>query len=459
MSQQNYFIKQALLNDGWANNVHLRINNTGVITRLEKNTQITPNDQHLGTVVPGLVNCHSHSFQRSIAGLTEYQVSAADTFWSWRDTMYQHANALNPDQLEAISAYLYTEMLKQGYTSVAEFHYLHHQPGGQPYSSISQLSESIINAANTSGINLTLLPTLYMTSGFKQDGLLNQQKRFGNSLEDYLRLHEDATRHAKNYPQHQVGCGIHSLRAVPKTALDELVSHLSRSHSTTPIHLHIAEQLKEVEDSKTFLGKRPVSWLLENYKVDQQWCLIHATHINKQETKALAHSGATVGLCPTTEANLGDGLFPLRDFLDLGGHIAIGSDGNTCTSPLEEMRLLEYGQRLISHRRNISSDKHQRHTGMSLFSRCRQGGARSIGQPTGMLQEGCRADLLVLDDSAADLRALPPQFIIDTLIFAPNQLLIKDVMANGKWYVKDFQSINQVPINTRYTDTISKLRS
>ncbi|MDG0968774.1 MAG: amidohydrolase family protein, partial [Porticoccaceae bacterium] len=185
----------------------------------------------------------------------------------------------------------------------------------------------------------------------------------------------------------------------------------------------------------------------------------HATHINKQETKALAHSGATVGLCPTTEANLGDGLFPLRDFLDLGGHIAIGSDGNTCTSPLEEMRLLEYGQRLISHRRNISSDKYQRHTGMSLFSRCRQGGARSIGQPTGMLQEGCRADLLVLDDRAADLRALPPQFIIDTLIFAPNQLLIKDVMANGKWYVKDFQSINQVPINTRYMDTISKLRS
>ncbi|KRO95268.1 MAG: hypothetical protein ABS24_09400 [SAR92 bacterium BACL26 MAG-121220-bin70] len=459
MPQQNYLIKKALLSDGWAENVRLSVSDDGFISGLSKNANAEPGDQRLGIVIPGLVNCHSHAFQRAMAGLTEYQVSSADTFWSWRKTMYRFANLVSPEALQDIASYLYVEMIKQGYTSVAEFHYLHHQTNGTAYSSVSQLSQSIINAANIAGINLTLLPVLYMNSGFGDLALLDDQKRFGNSVESYLALHDEATRYCSEQNQHSVGMALHSLRAVPAKPMSEVISHFNRMGNQGPIHIHIAEQTQEVEQSIKALGKRPVEWLLDNHPIDKQWCLIHATHMTSEETAGVAKSGATVGICPTTEANLGDGLFPLREYLDHGGHIAIGSDGNTCTNPLEELRWLEYGQRLLSRTRNIAANDRERHTGSSLLGQCLTGGARSIGKNTGTLKVGYRADLLVLDEHSADLSGIAKEFVVDTLVFGSSHSLIKSVMINGAWQITDFHHANELQIKEKFISATRELRS
>ena len=454
----DYFIEKAFLPDGWHNNVGLSVDDRGYISQVRKNAQPSKQDELLGWVMPGLVNCHSHAFQRAMAGYTEYRVSDTDTFWSWRETMYRHANSINPEQLLDISAYLYMELIKQGYTSVAEFHYLHHQPGGSHYPHISQLSESIIGAANSGGINLTLLPTLYMSAGFDKGPLAQKQQRFGNSINSFLRVFEQAQEQCKPHHQHSIGMGFHSLRAVPKEAISETLRHIKSHEQATPVHIHIAEQIKEVEQCIRHLGCRPVEWLLDTVDVDKSWCLVHATHMTQKETIALAKTGATVGLCPSTEANLGDGLFPLTEFLDSEGHIAIGSDGNTCTNPMEEMRLLEYGQRLVKLNRNIGSNIVQKHTGTRIMQECLDGGARSIATKTGAIEEGYRADLLVLDHQSPDLSTTDDEFIMDTLIFAPNQSLIRSVMAAGEWHVRDFRHRDEDRLTQAFIKTLKSLR-
>ena len=458
MPQQTYFIKKALLSQGWAKNVRLGVDDKGLIVSLQTNVLAEQNDHRLGLVIPGLVNCHSHAFQRAMAGLTEYQVSPTDTFWSWRKTMYRFANLVSPEDLQDIASYLYLEMIKQGYTSVAEFHYVHHQPNGKPYSSVSQLSQSVINAANIAGINLTLLPVLYMNAGFGDQALLDDQKRFGNSVDSYLALHDEATRYCSHQSQHSLGMALHSLRAVPASSMTEVISHFKDRAHSCPIHIHIAEQTQEVEQSIKALGKRPVEWLLDKYDIDKQWCLIHATHMTPKETAQVAKSGATVVICPTTEANLGDGLFPLRQYLDDGGQIAIGSDGNTCTNPMEELRWLEYGQRLLSRTRNVASDDRERHTGTNLYRHCLEGGARSIGQKPGALTLGGRADLIVLDDNSADLANIAADSILDVLIFGTSQSLIKDVMVNGTWKITHYHHADEERIKNTFISATKALR-
>jgi formimidoylglutamate deiminase len=458
MPQQTYFIKKALLSQGWAKNVRLGVDDKGLIVSLQTNVLAEQDDHRLGLVIPGLVNCHSHAFQRAMAGLTEYQVSPTDTFWSWRKTMYRFANLVSPEDLQDIASYLYLEMIKQGYTSVAEFHYVHHQPNGKPYSSVSQLSQSVINAANIAGINLTLLPVLYMNAGFGDQALLDDQKRFGNSVDSYLALHDEATRYCSHQSQHSVGMALHSLRAVPASSMTEVISHFKDRAHSCPIHIHIAEQTQEVEQSIKALGKRPVEWLLDKYDIDKQWCLIHATHMTPKETAQVAKSGATVVICPTTEANLGDGLFPLRQYLDDGGQIAIGSDGNTCTNPMEELRWLEYGQRLLSRTRNVASDDRERHTGTNLYRHCLEGGARSIGQKPGALTLGGRADLIVLDDNSADLANIAADSILDVLIFGTSQSLIKDVMVNGTWKITHYHHADEERIKNTFISATKALR-
>ena len=458
MPQQTYFIKRALLSQGWAKNVRLGVDDKGLIVSLKTNVSAEQDDHRLGLVIPGLVNCHSHAFQRAMAGLTEYQVSPTDTFWSWRKTMYRFANLVSPGDLQDIASYLYLEMIKQGYTSVAEFHYVHHQPSGKPYSSVSQLSQSVINAANIAGINLTLLPVLYMKAGFGDQALLDDQKRFGNSVDSYLALHDEATRYCSDQSQHSVGMALHSLRAVPARSMTEVISHFKDRVHSCPIHIHIAEQTQEVDQSIKALGKRPVEWLLDNYDIDKKWCLIHATHMTRKETAAVAKSGATVGICPTTEANLGDGFFPLRQYLDDGGQIAIGSDGNTCTNPMEELRWLEYGQRLLSRSRNVASEDSERHTGTNLYRRCLAGGACAIGQNTGVLTLGYRADLLVLDEHSADLCSIADEFIMDTLLFGTSQPLIKSVLINGRWQITDFHHPDELRIKEKFISATRALR-
>ena len=458
MPQQTYFIKKALLSQGWAKNVRLGVDDKGLIVSLQTNVLAEQDDHRLGLVIPGLVNCHSHAFQRAMAGLTEYQVSPTDTFWSWRKTMYRFANLVSPEDLQDIASYLYLEMIKQGYTSVAEFHYVHHQPNGKPYSSVSQLSQSVINAANIAGINLTLLPVLYMNAGFGDQALLDDQKRFGNSVDSYLALHDEATRYCSHQSQHSVGMALHSLRAVPASSMTEVISHFKDRAHSCPIHIHIAEQTQEVEQSIKALGKRPVEWLLDKYDIDKQWCLIHATHMTPKETAQVAKSGAIVVICPTTEANLGDGLFPLRQYLDDGGQIAIGSDGNTCTNPMEELRWLEYGQRLLSRTRNVASDDRERHTGTNLYRHCLEGGARSIGQKPGALTLGGRADLIVLDDNSADLANIAADSILDVLIFGTSQSLIKDVMVNGTWKITHYHHADEERIKNTFISATKALR-
>ena len=432
MPQQTYFIKKALLSQGWAKNVRLGVDDKGLIVSLQANVLAEQDDHRLGLVIPGLVNCHSHAFQRAMAGLTEYQVSPTDTFWSWRKTMYRFANLVSPEDLQDIASYLYLEMIKQGYTSVAEFHYVHHQPNGKPYSSVSQLSQSVINAANIAGINLTLLPVLYMNAGFGDQALLDDQERFGNSVDSYLALHDEATRYCSHQSQHSVGMALHSLRAVPASSMTEVISHFKDRAHSCPIHIHIAEQTQEVEQSIKALGKRPVEWLLDKYDIDKQWCLIHATHMTPKETAQVAKSGATVVICPTTEANLGDGLFPLRQYLDDGGQIAIGSDGNTCTNPMEELRWLEYGQRLIGGQRAVLGTPRQS-TGRLLYSECALGGGQAIGVQTGKLAVGYRADLLIVSPDHPTISNATNDRILDRLIFLNAGCPIQSRMLGGRW--------------------------
>jgi formimidoylglutamate deiminase len=404
-------------------------------------------------VLPGMPNLHSHAFQRAMAGLAERRSKADDSFWSWRETMYAFAAAITPEQLKAIASQLYVEMLKSGYTRVCEFHYLHHQPDGTPYAQPEAMSLALIEAAREAGIGLTLLPVLYMSGGFDGRALTARQRRFGHSVDGYLRLLETLRRHESD--DVRVGIALHSLRAVPEQALAEvLASPLAR---TGPIHIHIAEQIGEVQDCLATRGARPVEWLFEHADVDERWCLVHATHLTEAETAQLARSGAVAGLCPTTEANLGDGLFPLADFLDAGGTLGIGSDSHISISPVEELRWLEYGQRLATRHRNIAARRQGDSVGEALWRAALAGGARASGAPVGELRAGARADLVVLDDASPLLAARDTRSLIDSFLFSGNTPLVRDVMVGGRWQVRDFRHRDEAAIAARYRVAVDAL--
>ncbi|MBX3688087.1 formimidoylglutamate deiminase [Dokdonella sp.] len=410
-------------------------------------------------VVPGMPNLHSHAFQRAMAGLAERRsldasstVSANDSFWTWREVMYAFAGCIGPADLQAIAAQLYVEMLKAGYTQVCEFHYLHHQPDGRPYADPAAMSLALIEAARDAGIGLTLLPTLYMSGGFDGRALSERQRRFGHEVDAFLRL-VDGLR-ALESPLLRVGIALHSLRAVPPTALDELLA--SGLAGNCPIHIHIAEQIGEVQDCLAIRKARPVEWLLDHAPVDARWCLVHATHLTADETRRLAASGAIAGLCPTTEANLGDGLFPLRDFLDATGVIGIGSDSHISVSPVEELRWLEYGQRLVTRHRNVSASAATPSTGECLFAHALVGGAQASGMPIGRL-DAARADLLVLEDAAPLLAGRDAAHAIDTWLFAGNANLVRDVMVAGRWQVRGGHHHDEERIAARYRTVVERL--
>jgi len=405
-------------------------------------------------VLPGMPNLHSHAFQRAMAGLAERRGPGNDSFWTWRETMYGFAAALAPDSLQAIAAQLYVEMLKAGYTQVCEFHYVHHQPDGTPYAQHEAMSLALIEAAKEAGIALTLLPVLYMTGGFDGRPLAPRQRRFGHTeVSDYLRLLEALRAHES--ADLRVGIALHSLRAVPETAMRTLLA--TGAAQTGPIHIHIAEQVGEVQDCLAVRGARPVEWLLDHAQVDERWCLVHATHLTGHETSRLARSGAVAGLCPTTEANLGDGLFPLADFLDAGGVLGVGSDSHISVSPVEELRWLEYGQRLATRHRNIASRGEGASVGETLWSAALRGGAQAAGLPLGALEPGRRADLLVLDDEAPLLAARDASSAMDSFLFAGNTPLVRHVMSGGRWVVRDFRHCDEERIAARYRATVAAL--
>ena len=404
-------------------------------------------------VLPGMPNLHSHAFQRAMAGLAERRGPGEDSFWTWRETMYAFAEAINPDDLKAIATQLYVEMVKAGYTQVCEFHYLHHGPKGVRYAEPAAMSLALVEAAKEAGIGLTLLPVLYMTGGFDGRALSERQQRFRHDVGEYVALLERLV--PMQHDMLRIGIALHSLRAVPEDAMRAVLA--TGVSKDLPIHIHIAEQIGEVQDCLAVRGARPVEWLLDHADVDERWTLVHATHLTGHETKRVAQSGAVAGLCPTTEANLGDGLFPLADFIDAGGTLGICSDSHISVSPVEELRWLEYGQRLVTRHRNVASRKPEESTGVALWQRALDGGRRASGADIARLGQGARADLMVLDDTAPLLAARDEADAIDTFLFAGNVPLVRDVMVGGRWRVRGFTHEAEVRAATEYRHTVKKL--
>jgi len=444
MTTHRLLAAAALLPDGWARNVLLEIGVDGTLTGVTPDAAALPAARHAapakGPVLPGMPNLHSHAFQRAMAGLTERAgqggAAAEDSFWSWRQVMYGFVERLTPPLIEAIAGQLYVEMLKAGFTAVAEFHYLHHDPEGAPYADPAEMSERVLEAARHAGIGITHLPVLYAQGGFGAQPPRPGQRRFLHSLDRYARLLERLAGRHRADPQFRLGIAPHSLRAVTPELLRDAIAALDALDPAAPIHIHIAEQTLEVEDCMAWSGQRPVEWLMANQPVDPRWCLVHATHMTELETRNLARSGAVAGLCPTTEANLGDGFFPAGAYLSAGGAIGIGSDSHISVSPVEELRWLEYGQRLLQRRRNRLAGA-SGSVGADLYRAALAGGATALGRPIGRLAQGARADLLVLDGEHPALCGKSGDTLIDALVFAGNSNPVRDVMVGGRWVVEE----------------------
>ena len=418
--QRQLFAADALLPTGWARDVLVSWDGAGRITAVTPNAQ--PNGAAVapGPVLPGMPNLHSHAFQRAFAGLTEYRGESQDSFWSWRNLMYRFAARITPESLEAIATWLYVEMLEAGYTSVCEFHYVHHDQDGTPYADDATLSLALLRAARNAGIGITLLPVLYQTSGFGAKPPRADQARFIRSTDNMLSLLERLAPVVRAQGG-VLGLAPHSLRAVPPGALREAVAGMHAIDPRAPIHIHIAEQTKEVDDCLVWSGQRPVEWLLDHAPVDARWCLVHATHMSDAEYQRAAAAGAVAGLCPSTEANLGDGVFDLPRWRDAGGVWGIGSDSHICVNAAEEVMLLEYSQRLTRRARNVGATEAQPDTATALWLQAVAGGAQASGVPVVGLAAGQRADFVVLDADHLALSGLPPEQALAAHVFASSR--------------------------------------
>ena len=443
------FARKALLPGGWTDDVALDLDG-GRIARIRTGADAAGADQELGCVIPGLCNAHSHAFQRALAGHTEQRSPAGrDNFWSWRERMYELAGRVSADALTAIARQAYCEMLGAGYTAVAEFHYLHRDPTGNDKG--DAMFEAIVTAARDSGIRLTYVPVHYERAGFEDPEPTAQQASFALPVDEFLAHYERVA--SRNDEAVNVGIGVHSLRAVSRESLLQVAA---TAGATVPMHIHVAEQRREVEQCFSSYGRRPVRWLLENFDVGRNWCLVHATHMDEEETAALAQSGAVVALCPSTEANLGDGLFPLHDYLTHGGHIAIGSDSHISINPFEELRWLEYGQRLASHSRNVVSLRDS-HVGSELFARALEGGALAAGQPVVGIAEGAPADLVALWDDDPMLAGHNDESRLDALVFSGYPLPVERVMVDGQWVVVDAMHVDRDHARAEFAATLELL--
>ena len=453
------FAERALLDSGWADGALIEIGDDGLIRGLSTGVARPPADceRVSGALLPGMPNLHSHAFQRAFAGAAERRGAGDDSFWTWRTAMYGMVEEIDPDAMESIAGQLFVEMLEAGYTSVAEFHYLHHDREGRSYSSLPETSERIITAAQRTGIALTLLPVLYTSSGFGGVAPAPGQRRFVNDGDRYVRLLDALfARHGRRAGV-RIGAAAHSLRAVTPGELGAARSALALLDAEAPFHIHVSEQVREVEDCVRWSGQRPVEWLLGHAEVDGRWCMVHATHLSAAECTALAKSGATVGLCPTTEANLGDGFFPAAAFLDAGGRFGIGSDSHVSVSPWEELRWLEYGQRLVHRRRAVLASRDTPSVGRRLFEHAARHGAKALARPAGALAPGRYADLVAVDTSLPTLGCREGDALLDALVFAGNVNPVRDVMVGGRWRVREGRHVERDSIRERFTRTLRSL--
>jgi len=448
------FANRAWISTEWQSDVRVTIKD-GVLFAVDVQAAPVAGDVRVDTLLPALANLHSHSFQRAMAGMTEFRAAGQDSFWTWRTLMYQFLDLLTPDQIEAIAGLAFMEMLEAGYASVGEFHYVHHQPGGARYDDPAETTHRIMAAALQSGIGLTHLPVLYTYGGAGQAELGHGQLRFGNSVDDFSTIVEAAKSAATTMPADAiVGIAPHSLRA---TSPNEL-AQITAAYGDGPIHIHIAEQPKEVADIKGWLGARPVEWVLGNQNVGPNWCLIHATHMTGPETTALAKSGAVAGLCPITEANLGDGPFNGPGYLAAGGAFGLGSDSNVRISLTEELRTLEYSQRLRDLQRNVMV-KDTGSVGKTLYLGAAAGGVQALGRKAGEIKPGYLADLVAINSQHPYLCSLTPDQIFDGLCFAADDSVISDTWAAGRHLVQGGQHIKRDAIIANYIAAIAQLKT
>jgi formimidoylglutamate deiminase len=455
-AQTVLFAPVTLTPEGWAENCRIGIDRSGRIAAVETAATPQAGDDVLACriLLPAPANLHSHAFQRAMAGLTESRgPDGQDSFWTWRRLMYRFLDRLDPDQIEAIAALVYVEMLEAGYASVGEFHYLHHRPGGGVYDDPAETSARIAAAAYETGIGLTHLPVLYGRGGGDGRPLEGGQLRFGCDLDRFATLHDAAARIIAGLPADaRIGVAPHSLRAVPPDML-AAVARLTDG----PVHIHVAEQLGEVEEISAACGARPVEWLLVNAEVNERWCAVHATHMTAEETTALARSGAVAGLCPITEANLGDGIFNGSDFLAAGGAFGIGSDSNVRIALAEELRTLEYSQRYRAHARAVLCAPGES-VGRALYEAALAGGARALGRNTGAIVAGKWADLAALDADNPALADLSGNTLLDAWIFAGDDRLITDVWSAGRHVVTDGRHVKRQEIEARFIAQTKSIR-
>ena len=446
----------ALTSAGWARDVGIDIAADGTIAAIAPGTDPKGRERLAGIVVPGMPNLHSHAFQRLMAGLAETPGPTADSFWTWREVMYRFLAALTPADIEAIAAFLDAEMLEAGFTSVAEFHYVHHQPDGRPYANVAETSERIAAAAAASGIGLTLLPVHYAWGGVGRKPTGDGQRRFRTDLDLYARLYEAAGRAVRGLDGAALGVAPHSLRAADASEFPRLIELASGA----PFHIHAAEQPREVEECLAGLGARPVEWLIANQPLDRRWCIIHATHTSPAELAALGPTGAVVAICPMTEGSLGDGLFHVPRFRAAGGRIGIGTDSHLSVDPAEELRMLEYGQRLRDGTRNVVADPGSgRSTGRSLVECCLASAPDVLGRPVGGLAVGQRADLVVLDAEHPALVGRTGDSILDGWVFVAGRSAVKEVRVGGRTLVREGRHVARDAFQRAYSAVAARLVS
>lgn len=452
------FFDLALLPDDWARDVQAQVTPDGDFGRIRRGADPDGARRVNGAAVPGVPNLHSHAFQRAMAGLTERGSTAEYGFWSWREQMYAFLAHLAPDDVQAIATQLYSEMLRHGYTAVAEFHYLRNGPDGQPYAAPHEMALRLHEAATAAGIGLTLLPTLYRVADFGADAPLPEQRRFVATVDEILADGEAIRQATAGDGNRRAGMALHSLRAVPSGDLADAVAALHATDPAAPVHIHVAEQVREVRACLDWSGASPVEWLLDHAPVDGRWCAVHATHMTAEETRALAASGAVAGLCPTTEANLGDGVFPLASYLVAGGRWGVGSDSHVSVSPAADLRMLEYSQRLTMHERNVAGGRESHSTGRALLEGAWAGGAQASGRRLGAIRSGCRADIVVLDTEHPALVGRDEDQLLDAWIFSGEDTPVRDVMVGGAWVVEGRRHRAQGRIANAYRAAARQLR-
>jgi len=445
-------VARALLPGGWAADVVIALED-GVIASVEIGGDADGAERWVGIAVPGLPNLHSHTFQRGMAGLSEARGPTEDSFWTWREVMYRFLDQLSPDDVEAMATLAFVEMLETGFTAVAEFHYLHHAPDGRPYANPAAMAERIAAAAAATGIGLTLLPVLYRWGGFDRTPPTPGQRRFlSGDDEAFARLVEASGRAIAGAPDARLGIAPHSLRAVGPVEL-RFAAALA---PCGPVHIHAAEQEREVADCIAWSGSRPVEWLLAEMDLDERWCLVHATHMTPREARDLAASGAVAGLCPVTEANLGDGIMPATAYLEAGGRFGVGTDSNILIGAADELRGLEYAQRLRDRRRSrLARSGHS--VGRTLFDAAAEGGARACDRRVGALAPGRQADILLLDGDHPSLAGRDGDALLDGFVFAAGRCAIRDVIVGGRHVVQDGRHVLREQARKAFTAALTRI--